>query len=210
MSNIFFMLCAGISLMVETDWSFLVKQKTFPYLSKHLCSVQGEYFETSVSTTSLVFWCPLWYCRVFIFLCETCVCWRTAFVDCRLYFSDALKIVFMEVIPIFYFSVYGWINLLQLLGSSLAEINRSCDISLAWLFHHRSQLHEWNNSLLKLCVVKRSFLSSGFAESRARLQPGEWCKAQHLLHWSRTYGELSAEPASPLWQPWLPPVSTVK
>lgn len=53
------------------------------------------------------------------------------FVDCRLPFSNALMIVFMEVIPVFYFSVYGWIQLLQLLGFSLVEINTSCGISLA-------------------------------------------------------------------------------
>lgn len=67
-----------------------------------------------------------------VFLCETCLLEDSLyFVDFRLSFANTLKIVFMEVIPIFYFSVYGWIRLLQLLGFSLAEINTSCDISLA-------------------------------------------------------------------------------
>jgi len=64
---------------------------------------------------------------------------------------------------IFILSVCGWTHLLQLLGSSLAEISTSCDI--AWLDFSatdRSYVN-WNNSLLKSSEVKRSFLSSGVA-----------------------------------------------
>lgn len=86
MPNMNFMPYGRISLMVETNWSFLVKQKSFPYLSKLLCSAQGESFGTSISTSDI-----LMYWHVSMFLCETLLYGLQTFFN-------ALKVLFMEVI----------------------------------------------------------------------------------------------------------------